>query len=80
MQQADGTPIDASALTLRFVAGARLNKLLTDDPSFPGGKLLTIEESEADAFSSHWLSFSVLDETNDPAVEIWPGKIRRGDQ
>jgi hypothetical protein len=80
MQQADGTPIDASALTLRFVAGTRLNKLLTDDASFAGGKVLTIEEDEAAEFSSHWINFSVLDETNDPAVEIWPGKIRRGDQ
>jgi hypothetical protein len=77
MQDADGNPIDLTNVPLRFVAGTRVDKMLEVDTSFAGGKMLTLTEDECNDFSTRWTSFSLLDVTTTPGVEVWPGKIRR---
>jgi hypothetical protein len=75
---ANSAPIDISAIPMRFFVRGRIDKMLTADPNYAQGKLLTITQDEADKLSSKGQSFSVLDVSN-PLVPlpVWSALICR---
>lgn len=75
---AQGNPVDISAVPMRFYVKGRINKSVTPDPNFAQGKLVVLTDEDADQLRAEWTNFSLLDDS-DPLVPVpvWSGQIRR---